>query len=200
MTFKIETNTAQMKITTRMATAMVAVAALLAGGCRPSVPPQSPSEKYNPEQTQGEVRIVLLEVGQLTVFTDKWHSDPAVTGISAAPVFKVTYLVEVPEADGFGALAINSSNSVQVAVEGEVVSNEAVPEIVRSSSSVVGVFDQSGVKSYLSQPKTPAGRTALVEETVLRGLRIEADHVDLTISLSWKKKNMVFDFKDVPVN
>jgi len=189
-----------MKMTNQMAPALVALTALLAGGCRPNVPPQSPSETYNPEQTQGEVSVILLEVGQLTVFTDKWHSDPAESGVSAAPVFKVTYLVEVPEADGFGALAINTSNSVQIAVEDKVVSDEAVPQIVRDSSSVAGGFDQSSVKSYLSRPKTPAGKMGLVEETVLRGLRIEADHVDLTLSLSWKKKNMVFDFKDVPVN
>ena len=189
-----------MKIITRMALALLTVTALFIGGCRPNVPPQSPSETYNPEQTQGEVRVVLLEVGQLTVFTDKWHSDPAESGVSAAPVFKVTYLVEVPEADGFGALAINTSNSVQIAVEDKVVSDEAVPEIVRDSSSVAGGFDQSSVKSYLSRPKTPAGKTGLVEETVLRGLRIEADHVDLTINLNWKKRNMTFDFKDVPVN
>jgi hypothetical protein len=200
MILEIETKIAQMKITTRMALALAAVTALLAGGCRPNIPPQSPSEKYNPEQTQGEVRVVLLEAGQLTVFTDKWNSDAQASGVSAAPAFKVTYLIEVPEADAFSALALNTTNLLQIAVEGKIVSDEAVPGIVRGISSDSRGFGESSVRSYLSQPKTPAGRRALIEETVLHGVRIEADHVDLTLRLNWKKKDMVFNFNDVPVN
>jgi hypothetical protein len=190
-----------MKIKTHLALVLAAGAALLGGGCRPEAPQQqSFLEQYSPEQTQGEIRVVLLEVAQLTVFTDKWRGDAQASGVSAVPAFKVTYLVEVPEADASGALVINSNNSVQIVVEGKVVSDEAVPGIVPGILVGSMGFGESSVRSYLNQPKTPAGRSALVEETILRGLRIEADHVDLTLSLSWKKKNMVFDFKDVPVN
>jgi hypothetical protein len=191
----------KMKIRIQMALVLAASAAFLGGGCRPEVPQQQFSpEQYTPEQTHGEVRVVLLEVAQLTVFTDKWHSDAQASGVSAAPAFKVTYLVEVPEADGFSSLVLNSTNSLQIAVEGKVVSNEITPGVAQGRSMTATGFGESAVSSYLSRPQIPVGRTALAEETVLRGLRIDADHVDLSISLNWKKKNMLFDFRDVPVN
>jgi len=200
VTLEIKTKITNMKIKTLMALVLTAGTAWFVGGCRPEVAQQSPPEPFNAEQTQGDVKVVLLEVAQLTVFTDKWHSDPQASGVSAAPAFKVTCLIEVPATEAASALVLNPTNSVQVAVEGKSAADELVPGISGGSSSSSMGFEQSCVKSYLNRPQTPAGRTALVEETVLRGMKIDADHVDLSLTLNWKKKDMVFEFKDVPVN
>ena len=200
MTLGIETEITIMKIKTLMALALTAGAAWFIGGCRPEVAQQSPPEPFSAEQTQGDVKVVLLEVAQLTVFTDKWHSDPQASGVSAAPAFKVTCLIEVPAAAAASALILNPTNSVQITVEGKPAADELVPGISGVSSSHSMEFEQSCLKSYLNRPPTPAGRTAVVEETVLQGMKIDADHVDLSLTLNWKKKDMVFEFKEVPVN
>ncbi len=187
-----------MRLTLHLAAAL-ATGAWLACGCHPAVAPTPGAETYVPDQTQGEIKVVLYEVAQLTVFTDQWSAGSQATGISAAPAFKVVWLLDVPQADA-SALEINPTNSVQISVEGKVVSDEAVPGVVRGISNSSGSFEQSTVKSYFSPPKPSPGHVAQVEETVLKGVRIEADHVDLKIRLNWKKRHVAFEFKDVPVN
>ncbi len=189
-----------MKLGINLTTMLILAVGWLGGGCHPAVAPPAALETYNPVQTQDEVRVVLLEVAQLTLFTDQWSAEPQAAGISAAPAFKVVWLIEVPQPDAFSALTINSTNLIQVSVEGKVVSDTAVHGISHGiSSSSVG-FSESTVKSLITAPKPPPSRAAIVEETVLRGVRVEADHIDLSLRLNWKKHDLVFDFKDVPVN
>jgi hypothetical protein len=191
-----------MKTRIWMAIALACGLAALGTGCRPGGLQPAPSvpEKFAATQTNGAVRATILELSQLTLFTDKWYTDPAATGASAVPAFKMVFLVDVPKADGLSSLVLSPSNGVQILVGGKAVNGEIAPGIAGGGSGIAREFESSSLAAYAEPPKLPPGRTAVVQETVLRGVRIDADHVDVRLTLTWKKQEMAFEFEDVPVN
>jgi len=40
----------------------------------------------------------------------------------------------------------------------------------------------------------------LAKETVFEGLKVEAKRIDVKVQFSWRGSDMLFDFKDVPLN
>jgi hypothetical protein len=159
---------------------LIAVWAILATG--PGGLTQQPvaNQRPNLEKTQGEVRVILLRVGNVIASNQK-------------PGFGVTFAIEVPQQGAFSDLSIRSNEEVALAVNGRPVK---IPGA--SSSGSMGI-DKLPRQHELVLPTVPKGRATLGEQVEFEGLTIDAKKIDVTIRFSWRKQEMTFAFKDVPV-
>jgi hypothetical protein len=140
---------------------------------------QTPVKSLNLEQTRGNVRVVLLRAGRLI-------------STNGQPEVVVTYVVEVPNKGAFSDLHFSLDNECILAVRGK-------PLECRGSSSSMG-FKDLPRQNELSKLVAREGRSMLAEEILFRSLKMEAKKIDVKLQFSWRGQEMVFDFKDVPLN
>jgi hypothetical protein len=141
---------------------------------------QRQNNSFNQEQTQGEVRVILLRVSQLIV--------------SNQPNFVVTYAVEIPVKGAFADLHFSSDKELALSVKGKPL------YFPGSFSSTSMDFKALPRQNELIKPKVHEGKAMLAEEIVIAGLKVKASHVDLKIQFSWRGTEMKFDFQGVPTN
>ncbi len=155
--------------------------AMLMGALYGNAGEQRPAKALNLEKSRGEVRVVLLRVGQVVSTND--HQ-----------MFAVTYVVEVPRKGAFSDLHFSSDMEITLAAHGKPV------EFHGGTSSGAMDFKELPRQSELSKPATKEGKAMLAKEIVFEGLKVEAKKIDVRLQFSWRGSDMLFDFKDVPLN
>jgi hypothetical protein len=135
----------------------------------------------NLEQTQGEVRVVLLRAGQVVSTNNQIQ-------------FIVTYVVEIPKKGAFADLHFSSNDEIALVVKGKPV------EFYGESSSSAMDFKELPRQNELIKPKAIEGREMLAQDIVFKDLKIEARKFDVKLKFSWRGNERSFDFKDVPLN
>jgi len=161
---------------------------------------QKPLATYNPEQMQGDVKVVLLRVGKLTMFTDKCFSDSRVAQTIGEPVFLVSYLVEVPKKGAFSGLALKGSQGLDIIHDGHSIIGQTEPGLIKAFDGSSEAFKNLSSRPDLRDRTIPDDKAGMVEEDTLQGLNVSADHVDLQIKFGWNGEDLIFNFKDVPLN
>ena len=184
----------------RVAVVLLIALAAVCGGYFAFAAKQKPLATYNPEQIQGDVKVVLLRVGKLTMFTDKCFSDSQFTQTIGEPVFLVNYLVEVPKKGAFAGLTLRGSQGLDIIRDGHSIIGQTEPGLIKAFNGDSQAFEKLSSRPDLRGRTIPDDKAALVEEDTLQGLNVSADQVDLHIKFGWNGKNMVFTFKDVPLN
>jgi hypothetical protein len=158
-----------------------ALAVSLAFGSVGKAEPQAQLKPLNLEQIHGEVRAVLLRTGQVISTTNPLE-------------FVVTYVVEVPTNGAFSDLHFSSDKEIALGIRGK-------PVVFHGSISTISMeFKKLPRQSELTEPKERAGKAMLAQETVFHGLKIDARKIDLRLRFDWRGREMLFDFKDVPLN
>lgn len=163
-----------------MAVILFAALAIAATGLAGLAQQTVPNQKPNLEKTQGEVRVILLRVGGVIASNQK-------------PGFGVTFAIEVPQQGAFSDLSIRSNDEVTLTVNGSPVK---IPGAVSSGS--MGI-DKLPRQQELVLPTVPKGRATFGEQVEFEGLTIDAKKIDVAIRFSWRKQEMTFTFKNVPV-
>ena len=105
----------------------------------PSLKIDRPAPAYNPEQTKGNVRVVLLRLDRTTVFTDDGFSNTHNVHLRAVPGWKVVYLVEPL---GNEAIANAHGGWANGFVNGKALSESGAEDVVSGGTG--------GVHSYSS--------------------------------------------------
>ncbi len=184
----------------RVAVVLLIVLTAVCGGYFAFAAKQKPLATYNPEQIQGDVKIVLLRVGKLTMFTDKCFSDLRSARMIGEPVFMVTYLVEVPKRGAFSGLAFRSNDQLDVIHDGHSIASQTEPGLVKGFDGHSESFEALASCVYLRDRVIPNDGAAMIEEDTLQGLKVSADVIDLQIKFGWNGKDLVFTFRNVPLN
>lgn len=164
-----------------MTTLGAAFAVLLGLLCPVSAGQAEPLKPLNQEKTQGEVRVVLLRAGKV-ISSEKEAQ------------WVVTYGVEVPLKGAFSDLAFSSEDEVALSVKGKNINSWG-----DFGSGSMG-FDDLPRQGELRKPEVAPGKAMLAEDVVFRGLKIDAEKLDVKIRFTWRGSPLTFDFKDVPLN
>ena len=142
--------------------------------------------------TQGDIRCVLMSVGQTTVFPDKdahnqkltaWHDST-----KGVPCFTVTYLVEqlgdTPQAQFVGGSVELSSDGKPLHVEG---------------GGYQKCFDYGAFQSFLDfgKPKVSNPKRAVIMQTVSFGAVSASQPLSLTIEAGFGKDIQKFQFDSI---
>ena len=182
-----------MKTTIKLA--LVALVAVVCGAAVSFI--NKPVTPYNPEQIQGNVRVVLLTVDRTTVFTDVGFQETNTQKIHAVPGLSVVYAVEL-----LGDEPVKNWVGV---TDGKLVSlNGKKFDATRSESLTGGGHNTSNEYEHyhwgiLKKPTVTNPKRTHVIEVWERGLRIPSGKVDLRFTTGFNDHKQEFVFKDVPV-
>ena len=178
---------------------MVAVA-VIAGIVIAHAAKQNGIPAFNPEQTQGEVRVVLLRFERHTIYTDPkdpWRNRVMAEkhkSLLALPQFKVTFWLEVPIEGAFGQVSMSTQDQLDILVDGK--------SILDGSGTSGGTMGFEDLPHYheLRRMSAPEGKAGICEECYSEGECIPTGPVDIRFKIKWKGQDKVFLFKNVPVN
>ncbi len=150
------------------------------------------SRTFPADITNGNVRCVLISVGQTMVFPDKGDPNPRLTswhdGSNGVPCFTVTYLVEqlgdAPSAQFVGG-------SVELSVGGKPVRI--------GGGGYQKCFDYEAFQSFLDfeRPKVSSPKRAVIMQTVSFGVLSDRQPVSLTIKAGFGKDTQKFQFDSI---
>ncbi|MBI3878625.1 MAG: hypothetical protein HY301_00975 [Verrucomicrobia bacterium] len=139
------------------------------------------SKRPNLEKTHGDVRVVLLRIGQVVTSTNK-------------PKFVVTYVVEIPKEGAFSDLHFRSDKELRLFVRGKPL--EPHGEV---SSGAMG-FEKLPRRDELTKPTLHEGKAMIAQNIELTEFNVREKKLDVKIEFTWRGKEMSFDFKDVPMD
>jgi hypothetical protein len=160
---------------------LLAAAALLGPVFAGNAQPKPALRPLNLEQTQGDVRVVLLRAGRVTSASNRLD-------------LVVTYAVEVPTNGAFSDLQFSSADEIALVVHGKLV------DFHGNASTAAMDFEQLPRAGEVTRPKARPGKVMLAQETVFPGLKIDAEKMEVKLHFTWRGHARCFDFKDVPLN
>ena len=159
---------------------IVPLVAIALGICFATAENPKPLKALNLEQSQGEVRVILLRAG--------WTASTN----NAKPLV-ITCAIEVPVKGAFSDLHFNSADEIALTGHGKAVEFHSV------SSATMDLKDLPR-QSELTRPATREGRAMIAEELTLNDIHLDAKQIDVKLHFLWRGNEMNFDFKDVPLN
>jgi hypothetical protein len=189
-----------MKIRFKPTVVLMAAVAVIAGIVIAQAAKQKSIPAFNPEQTQGEVRVVLLRLERHTIYTDPhdpWRNRVMAEDhkrLSALPFFKVTFWLEVPREGAFGQVSMSTQDQLDILVDGKSILDGS-----GTSGGTMG-FEDLPHHNELRQMSAPEGRAGICAECYSEGESIPTGPVDIRFKIKWKGVDKVFLFKNVPVN
>jgi hypothetical protein len=130
------------------------------------------------EQSHGDVRVILMRVGQIRSPDNK-------------PAIEVTYAVEIPQQGAFSDLHFFSNNEVTLAIDGKPVQPPG-----GFSSSSLGL-DELPRKHELQKPEVRQGKAMIGQEVVVEGVQTQSRSIDVQLRFSWRHQQLAFSFPDV---
>lgn len=149
-------------------------------------------QPFTAEQTQGNVRVVLLKVDRSTVFSKAGFRSATNNTVHAIPGIGMTCVVE---ALGNEPKENWISPNVEVRVAGKRISD--TPENISAGGfSALSEFTHF---SSEDKPQVTNPKRAVVHKAWLRGLRVSSNKIDLHITAGFNKRTEAFVFKDIPV-
>jgi hypothetical protein len=162
---------------------LVSIAFLVAialGICSVTAETLPPLKALNLEQTQGEVRVLLLRAGKINATND------------AKPLV-LTFAVEVPAKGAFSDLHFNSADEITLTTQGKPIKMNSF------SGSLIDFKDLSR-QNELTRPMVKEGKQMIAEEIVLKDINLDVHSIDVKFHFLWRGNKMNFVFKDVPLN
>jgi hypothetical protein len=175
--------------------ALVVVAALVSGAAVSSL--KKPVAPYNPEQIQGNVRVVLLRVDRTTLFSDEGFASTKPQKIHAIPGLSYTYAVELL-GDEPVKQWIMAGNGDLVSLDGKPI-GDTEPENISGGGNKSAFEYGQYIWGVLKKPAVTNPKRTHVFETWKRGLRVPGGKIDLRITTGFNEHKEEFVFKDIPV-
>ena len=175
--------------------ALVLVIALASGAAVSSI--KKPVAPYNPEQIQGNVRVVLLRVDRTTLFSDVGFMDTKPQKIHAIPGLSFIYAVEL-----LGDEPVKHWNMVgngnPVSLNGKPIGDTS-PENLSGGGNKASFEYEHYNWGVLKKPAVTNSKRTHVFEMWERGLRVPGGKIDLRITTGFNEHKEEFVFKDIPV-
>ncbi|NJM54992.1 MAG: hypothetical protein HC841_02870 [Verrucomicrobiae bacterium] len=153
---------------------------------------------YNPEQTRGFVRIVLLKVERSTVFSDRGFAETSQKEIHAIPGFGFTYMVE--------ALGSDPADNWHVGVNDDTVTanGQKLSQFKPENLAGGGLSSTHEYRNFdwamLRQPEVTDPKRAKIIREWIRGMKSATGKLDLKIVAGFGKHKETFEFKGIPVD
>ena len=175
--------------------ALVAVAALVCGAAVSSL--KKPVAPYNPEQIQGNVRVVLLRVDRTTLFSDVGFMSTKPQKIHAIPGLSFIYAVEL-----LGDEPVKQwhmvENGKSASLNGKPLS-DTMPENISGGGARTSLEYEHYNWGIMKKPAVTNPKRTHVFEMWERGLRMPGGKIDLRITTGFNEHKEEFVFKDIPV-
>ena len=175
--------------------ALVVVAALVSGAAVSSL--KKPVAPYNPEQIQGNVRVVLLRVDRTTLFSDDGFRSTQPQKIHAIPGLSYTYAVELL-GDEPVKNWIMIGNGNPVSLNGKPI-GDTEPENICGGGNKASFEYGQYIWGVLKRPAVTNPKRTHVFEVWERGLRVPGGKIDLRITTGFNEHKEEFVFRDIPV-
>jgi hypothetical protein len=137
----------------------------------------SAGRKVSLEQTQGDVRVVLLRAGAITSPTNQ-------------DSVEVTYVVEIPLKGAFSDLSFGSD-------EVTLTANGKPLNVSRQVTGSAMGFDKLPRQNELIKPVVRSGKAMIAEEVLFEGVNVRSKKVNVKIQFSWRGQPFTFTFKDL---
>ncbi|HEY0548146.1 MAG TPA: hypothetical protein VGF13_01010 [Verrucomicrobiae bacterium] len=154
-----------------------------------------PTTPYNPEQSKGDLRVVLVRVDRTTTFSKEGFTNPDNTETHAIPGLTVVYLVE---ALGRGPVPKWAHQDSAIYVGGKRLS-EVAENLSSGGSSGLLVYGSHGWAGPAQKPKVRGEKKTVIHQEWHRGVRVPNRKMDLHITVGADNKEEKFVFTDIPV-
>ncbi len=164
----------------RVSAACAALCLLFWAGCRKSGGSPGDDAEFNPEMSQGQVRVVLLRATPYSFATNP-------------PAFCVTYVVAVPTNGAFSDLKFSSHDEIVLSTSGKPI------ELKGGMSSTATGFADLPRQGELRQPVLQDGMAMLAQDLTFPDLTVDATRMDIRLRFSWRGTPLSFEFENVPV-
>jgi hypothetical protein len=198
----------QTKSATKKIITLSLLAVALISGCA-TVPPPVPATAvvpplmpYEREQTNGDIRVVLLKVERATIFTSKNVQNAQPGKSYPVPMIGVTYLVEALGNEPFKHPNTYSCGIDDICIGGCLV---LTPENLYSGGDGTFIPGETsapnlGLSNFIELPKSFDKKRSWVEEGFVRAESSQTGVMQFKIQTGFNDKPETFIFDNVPVN